>query len=68
MVEKAQQRGRVRMADEASLGSGDETGAEDQTAQGGDDTLMELQDGEDDTDAALAALVRRFQGPRRRVA
>ena len=63
-----EQRGRVRMADEASLGSGDETGAEDQTAQGGDDMLMELRDGEDDTDAALAALVRRLRGPRRRVA
>ena len=51
-------RGRVRTADEASLGSGDDAGADG-------DALMALQDGEDDSDAALAALVRRHRARRR---
>ena len=56
----SQERGRVRTAEEASLGSG-----EDEGMRGDGDSMMALQDGEDDSDAALAALVRRHRARRR---
>ena len=62
-----QDRGRVRTADEASLGSGDDAGAGMQCNQEDGDLMMALQEGEDDSEAALADLVRRYRARRRAI-
>ena len=60
-----EQRGQVRSADEASLSSREGGDAPPFQDQRGDDILMELEDGEDSSDAALADMVRRYRARRR---
>ena len=60
-----EQRGQVRTAEEASLSprqGGDQQPSQEQRSEG---IFMELEDGEDSSDAALADMVRRYRARRR---